>query len=74
MIPRPWVEMDRKAKLVALDTIETQLKIVCNKLALDISVELHRRGVPFRVEIEAHLVVTSNLLDPRLPEQGDVFG
>lgn len=68
--------MSRHEKLAALDLVERALKDQLDRMARDLSLELMRRQVPYRVEIEGHFVVIDTRLDPRLPDppQEDVFG
>lgn len=61
-----WDQMNRKRRLQALDEIEEMARAEVDRLADCISEELARQGVPFRCEIDVHLVVTDNRLDPRL--------
>lgn len=55
--------MSREEQALALHQLEKQMSALANQLALDVTSELHRSGVPCHFEVTFKMVVQGT--DPR---------
>lgn len=54
---RPWREIPREEQRLVLHQLQKQMSVIASQLAMDVTTELHRNGVPVTFTVKFEMII-----------------